>query len=101
MNIAFITNHKKTELFVGIAARLRAAGRCVHWLSTGRRWTAELLNRGVNSSEILDITTWGPEWSQHGEIGEEMRWDLQQFENTSGLRVNDIVLMDRLLNRKP
>ncbi len=101
MNIAFITNHQKTELFAGIADRLQAAGHVVSWLSTGGRWTWELRDRGVHSNAILDISEWGEEWTRGGDITSEQRAELRRLEDAAGFSVNDLILMDRLLSLKP
>lgn len=101
MKIAFITTHIKTRLFYGVAQRLEAAGHEVYWLSVSRTWTLWLQERGVSPDRILDITAFGPEWTAQPELTNEELSELQELEVANGWTIKNLILMDRLLARKP
>lgn len=99
-DIAFIANYEKTICFHGVATRLAGAGHRVSWISPSRHWAGWLADHGTPPDSILDLSQSGPEWSR-GETSDEDRARLALVEDRSGLRINDVILMDRLLRARP
>jgi hypothetical protein len=100
VNLAFVTNYEKTIYFHGIATRLEAAGHAVSWISPSGHWARWLRGQGVGAERILDLAARGGEW-QRGEVGADTRARLAALEEAAGLRLNDVILMDRLLRDRP
>ena len=100
MKIAFITNHEKTIFFHGVATRLEARGHEVAWIAPSAVWAKWLLDQGVASERVLDLSRFGDEWMKRGP-SEEDRARLAAIEGRAGLRINDVILMDRLLRERP
>jgi len=100
MNIAFFTSHVKTKLFFSLAKRLESSGHNIYWISTSSTWTKWLINKGVSKAKILDLTSFGYEWSKKISLTPDEEHELSKIENISGLTINNIILMDRLLRLK-
>lgn len=101
MNILFFTNHYKTLFFHALASRLEKKGHTICWISTSRIWSDWLIDHDVPHSHILDLTTYGPEWSAKKKLTESEEQALTSIEQAGGLTINNIILMDRLLRLKP
>lgn len=99
MKVAFVTNYEKTIYFHGIATRLVAAGHEVSWISPSNLWARWLADHGVSNDAILDISRAGPEWQTP--VTETDRAELAALETASGLRVTNVILMDRILRDRP
>jgi len=100
VNVAFIANYEKTICLHGIATRLRADGHELSWISPSRHWARWLEAQGTPREAILDLSRWGEEWNR-GETSDVDRARLATIEDRSDLRVNDVILMDRLLRTRP
>lgn len=85
------------EYFLSFATSLEQTGFEVFWVCALKADAKYLLRNGVTASHILDVN----HKFQPGEraIG-ECREALVQFENDIDPKVNDIILMDRLLSKK-
>ncbi len=99
-DIAFIANYEKTICFHGIATRLAAAGHRISWISPSCHWARWLVAQGTSPEAILDLSQWGDEWCR-GETSIADRARLALVEDDSELRINDVILMDRLLRGRP
>ncbi len=94
--IAFLANYEKTICFHGVATRLAALGHDVSWISPSRRWARWLVEQGAPPEADLDVSRWGPEWSR-GDLGEGGLALLAELEEKTGIAINDVILMDRVL----
>jgi hypothetical protein len=101
MNIAFISNHIKTIFFHGIARKLESIGFNVFWISPSRLASEWLAANGVASGRQLDLSTFGPEWTNGKPLLSDEVREIAKQEVDGGWNVNNIILMDRLLSRKP
>lgn len=101
MNIAFFTSHAKTRFFFLISKQMESFGYEIIWISNSSTWTKWLLNKGVSTNDILDITNFGQEWTDKNELTKDEELILSSLETSSGLNINNIILMDRLLRTKP
>ena len=100
MNVGFLTNHEKTEFFHAIATRLEARGHVVSWIAPSHVWATWLREHGAAAEAVLDLSTFGPEWTQRAATAAELE-RLRALEDRSGLRIKDVILMDRLLRERP
>jgi hypothetical protein len=96
---AFVSSSfEYTRGVLPLARRLEQRGYAVHWISFRgyeRHWLAE---QGVAPARILDtLATFDP----GRRSGDELIRSLKRLENASTPHANDIILMDRLLKRKP
>jgi hypothetical protein len=81
-----------------LARKLEEHGYTVHWISFRGHERHWLLKQGVSPAHILDtLATFDPR--RH--TGDNLIRSLKRLENGSPPYVNDIILMDRLLRRKP
>ncbi|WP_243388196.1 hypothetical protein [Bacillus kexueae] len=87
MNICFITCFYKTELFFEIAKEINDGE--VFWITPSYKWYNWLIQKGVKPEKILLITKDKLEANQ----GSELFID----DNSYGLNLTSIVLMDRIL----
>ncbi|MCP4569370.1 MAG: UDP-N-acetyl glucosamine 2-epimerase [FCB group bacterium] len=101
MKIAFFTNHGKTEFYQAVASRMEKSDYEIYWISTSRTWTRWLIAEGVVPSRLLDLTSFGPEWAAKEKLSAAEETDLAELEKSGGLTINNIIMMDRLLSRKP
>lgn len=101
MNIAFITTHIKTHVFHGVATRLEKSGHKAFWLSPSHTWAQWLEDEGVRPERILDIERFGPEWAAAPELTGDDLAELNRLEEAGGWTLKSLILMDRLLSRKP
>jgi hypothetical protein len=101
VNVAFVTNHQKTEFLMGIAGRLESSGHNVFWISSGNRWTRYLASGGVMPEKILNLAELGDAWA-HGTVTvAQCATNLTCAGSVDEPTANDIILMDRLLVAKP
>ena len=100
--VAFITNQIKTHFFAAIAARLSNAGVRVLWIATSARW-ADVARReaGASPEDILDLSEAGSEWTKGRAPSRPRPEALGRIERAGGLSINDMIIMDRELNRRP
>jgi hypothetical protein len=100
VKIAFITNHEKTIFYHGVATRLEARGHQVVWIAPSTVWAAWLRDHGVADTAVLDLAKFGDEWTGR-EATTADRARLAAIEARAHLRINDVILMDRLLRIRP
>lgn len=98
MKIAFITNYEKTIFFHRVARQLETAGHEVAWISPSGHWSRWLAQQGASS--VLDLSLHGPKW-QRDHVTEDERRQLAALEQRAGLRLNNVILMDRILRTQP
>jgi hypothetical protein len=96
---AFVSSSfEYTRGVLPLARRLEQHGYTVHWISFRgyeRHWLTE---QGVAPARILDtLSTFDPD----RRTSDEVVRSLKRLENASAPHANDIILMDRLLKRKP
>jgi hypothetical protein len=84
------------EYFLPFALGLQEVGFEVFWVCSLTADARYLLNQGVPKKSVLDITEGFRLTGQH----QNCRDALIAFENEADPKINDIILMDRLLNRK-
>jgi hypothetical protein len=102
MNVAFITNDIKTKFFYEISRRLETNQQfCVYWLSPSHLWSRWLLLNNISSNKILDLTAYKDNWKNVVILTADHLSELESLENENGLKINDIILMDRNLREKP
>ena len=101
MNVAIIPTAYRTVFFHAIAHRLEAGGHSIFWLSPNERWARWLLKQGVSRGAVLAATSEGADWANGAapSPGEIRR--LSELEGAARLTINDIILMDPLLVRRP
>ena len=100
-HVAFFTNQIKTHFYAATAARLGKAGVRVSWIATSARW-ANVARREARASpdDILDLSEAGPEWTE-GRAPSATDLDLlARIERAGGLSINEMIIMDRELNRR-
>lgn len=100
MRIAFIANYERTICFYQVAKRLEAEGNKVFWISPSRYWSNWLRKAGICSSSILDLTRYAHVWKNRLATRKELE-ELASLEAISGIFINDLILMDRILRRRP
>lgn len=86
------------EYFLPFAHVLERAGFTVFWVAGLRSDAERLLSLGVPPSQVLDVTVGLEEC--RAEI-DACRKGLAPLEAVAGPRINDIILMDRILRRVP
>ncbi len=96
VKLAFITNYEKTIYFHRIARKLEQAGHDVSWIAPSHHWAEWLASEGTARDAILDLSVYGREWRE-GRASEADRERLAALESASGVRFNDVALMDRIL----
>src|SRR5687768_16437630 len=101
MNIAIIPTAYRTIFFHAVAARLEGNGHRVFWLSPNGRWARWLYRNGVRAEQVLEITRDGDAWAGVGEPTSDELTRLGRLEASARLTINDIILMDPLLRRRP
>lgn len=85
-----------TEYFLPFARALQDAGFEVFWVCALSADARYLHNEGIPKNSILDINDGFHFTGRY----QECRDALASFENKTDPKINDIILMDRLLNRK-
>lgn len=85
-----------TEYFLPFSRALQEVGFEVFWVCALTADAQYLLSQGVPKSSIFDINEGFRLTGRH----QECRDLLASFENETDPKINDIILMDRLLNRK-
>jgi hypothetical protein len=80
---------------------LEQAGHQVFWLSPNTRWARWLLKQGVPDERVLDLSRHGTEWSDGTPPTDQDLARLRSLEAKGTLRINDIIMMDPLLVRRP
>ncbi len=100
MNVAFIPNYEKTIFFHKIGRQLEAARHRVFWISPSHHWASWVVANGSPPAQVLDLTSHAPEWLR-GAPSARDRQELAALEAGSGLRINDVILMDRILRDRP
>ena len=100
-HVAFFTNQIKTHFYAAAAARLGKAGVRVSWIATSARW-ANVARReaGVLPEDILDLSEAGPEWAEGRAPSATDLNLLARIERAGGLSINEMIIMDRELNRR-
>jgi UDP:flavonoid glycosyltransferase YjiC (YdhE family) len=87
--------------FYEVALQLEKSGYKVFWLSPSKRWANWLYSKGVPRNRILDITEY---WKERNGGNKSLTTNelqsLFSLEEYSGIRINDVILMDRLLSKK-
>lgn len=96
-------NHKRIALvrytpdyFLGFGQTLEQAGFEVYWINSLRSDAQYLLDRDVSPEHVLDTAGFNPSAYDLAEC----RGRLAKLETGDGLRIHDIILMDRLLRNK-
>jgi hypothetical protein len=100
VRIAFIANYEKTIVFFRIAQTLGLRGHLTYWISPSHHWAEWLIGQGVPRDQVLDIAAHGPEW-RGGLVTPSQLAELHVLEERSGVTVKNLILMDRILRRKP
>lgn len=100
MRLAFIPSAYRTPFAHLLAQRLERAGHEVFWICPNRRWTRWLVDRGVPSAKILDITVHAEEWTSESIDSSSARAELHQIERKSRWRIYDLISSDALLLRR-
>jgi hypothetical protein len=100
-HVAFFTNQIKTHFYAATAARLGKAGVRVSWIATSARW-ANVARReaGASPEDILDLSEAGPEWTEGQAPSANDLNLLARIERAGGLSINEMIIMDRELNRR-
>src|SRR5262245_34867687 len=101
MRAVFVTNQRRTELYLPVARRLQELGVEIFWISVSERWTHYLLEAGWPADTILSLPHFGPEWSGDfvptSDDHDRMAW----LEKRSCIAVKNILIMDREFARRP
>ena len=98
MNIAFLVSYLRTVQFHAVATRLERQGHRVSWISPSRHWRRWLQGQGVPAERIYDLTAHASAWKDPA----APRVDLAELAPLEGpISLRDLVLMDRLLRRRP
>ena len=100
MRLAFIPSAYRTPFALELSHRLERAGHEVFWICPNRRWTRWLVDRGVPSAKILDITQYADEWTGANADSSAARAELHQIERKSRWRIYDLISSDALLVRR-
>ena len=101
MNIAIIPTAYRTIFFHALGRRLERLGHRVFWLSPNRRWARWLYRQGVARERLLEATSEGEAWTGNAEPSADELARLRRLEAAARLTMNDIILMDPLLVRRP
>ena len=101
MNIVFLGIHNKTIFFLELAKKLQAAGHQIYWISPSRVWSAWLREHGVSENRLLNIANFGPEWARGDRLSQSQLQEIEELEKFSQMSLRNVILMDRLLSRKP
>jgi hypothetical protein len=96
MSVRIVLIGYPTEYFLQFARALQEAGFDVFWVCALTADARYLHNHGVPRNRILDINEGFRFIGRH----QECRDALIAFENETDPKINDIILMDRLLNQK-
>ena len=84
--------------FLHFARSLEEAGFDVHWICALAAEAGYLRANGVSSDHILDVNVG---FRRDGALPTGARERLHRLENAAQPRINDIILMDRILSKKP
>jgi hypothetical protein len=96
---AFVSSSfEYTRGVLPVARALEQSGFAVYWITFRGYERYWLLQKGVPPERVLDTLA---AFRPGRRTPEELTQQLLQLENGAAPRVNDIVLMDRLLRRKP
>jgi hypothetical protein len=101
MNVAIIPTAYRTIFFHALATRLENLGHQAFWLSPNARWARWLYRNGVPTDRVLDLTRNGEAWKAGSEPSADDLSRLASLEANARLAMNDIMLMDPLLIRRP
>lgn len=101
MRLAMIPSAYRTPFFRAVGRRAEMAGHEVFWISPNSRWARWLVRDGVPVSRILDVSRYGNQWSGSSPAKSADIERLQVLESGGSLRINDILMMDPLLVRRP
>jgi hypothetical protein len=94
MNLLFMSNWQKTELFAPIAKLLQEKGHEIYWVATSPHYREYLVQQGFEESRIL----WLRRDHARSLPQEELDFaKLAQFERLTGHSVRDFALMDRVV----
>lgn len=99
MHVTFITNQHKTAFYLAIASSLktRVPSARVSWLSTGRRWSDLLRQGNVSDHDILELHKDGYAWTEKPTFTNDSM--LKMLEADLSVPINDMIIMDRALNK--
>ncbi|MGN7381775.1 hypothetical protein [Paenibacillus sp. SAFN-117] len=102
MKVLFWANHYKTIVFWKIAEILVDAGHEIYWISPSREWAEWLMRNGAERRFLLDLTDFGEDWMAGSKRApsEEERDFIASVES-QGLYLSNMILMDRMLSKKP
>lgn len=99
MHVTFITNQHKTAFYLAIAHSLQARVPTarVSWLSTGQRWSDLLREGGVSDQDIFELHKDGNVWANAPALPNYR--NLKMLESGLTVPINDMIIMDRTLNK--
>lgn len=103
MNVAFIVSHEKTRVFFKVSKQLEKNGVSVFWISPNYRWYKWLIKNNVANDKILDISEYGDEWEllfRKGLSPTHLN-KITELESCSIHKINNLILMDRNMSKKP
>lgn len=86
--VCFIANNRKTDFFLKISKYIVADGGFVCWISPAKRTTRWLIDNGVDSHNILDLTN-----AKDRLVVDYAQLD--EIEKLSGMYLSQIARMDR------
>ncbi|MCB1547769.1 MAG: hypothetical protein KDJ41_08050 [Hyphomicrobiaceae bacterium] len=101
MAVCFVANQHKTIFYREVARRIEARGERVVWISPSRRWRNYLVDAGVRPGAILCMADHYDIWRTGPELTADDEARLARMEAGSGHTVSSLILMDRLLQRRP
>jgi hypothetical protein len=101
VNLAIIPTAYRTIFFHALARRLELHGHRVTWLSPNGRWARWLYQQGVARERVLEATREGEAWGRGAAPSREELARLRELEAAAQLTMNDIIMMDPLLMRRP
>lgn len=95
-NICFTVLHYRTPFLYLLSKELEKRGHIISWLCPSPKWFKWLVKQGVDATKILDQTQAVREKSLN-KIELANICEISKTENVSGLTLNSMILMDRLL----
>ena len=99
-SVLFVSLFGLTELYLGIAKNMAAAGTRVHWISTNEYYTEYLVSNGVDRADILQLIYRSPDFLDAAAV-EVLTHDITRCEEKNDLTVNQVLLMDRFISERP
>lgn len=95
-NICFTVLHYRTPFVCALSVELEKRGHSVFFLCPSPKWKDWLLEQGINEEKILDQTL----AVRPGSLSEMERTclaEVEKVEQKSGITINSMILMDRLI----